>query len=196
MLTEFEPHLDFWLKGQKQGFAGKLPRIKLPDGSKMIALCEHPRLYVDRWYGSDLGGGQTILYILSELWRESNPLNIVGMPIARLGYSGQIVKRIDDEKMNEKMGAGKEQSEVVWNVLKSALSQVSRERPFRGPAYYLYPNELPRWVYRSQETGDFNYTVGHESIVYLGKKSNLVVFEGSYDFTLIKKNIEDKMPIL
>ncbi len=55
MIKEFEPYLDFWLEGQRKGFAGDLPRTRLEDGSKMVFFHKHLLLYIDRWYGSDLG---------------------------------------------------------------------------------------------------------------------------------------------
>jgi hypothetical protein len=206
MPYEFEKHLDFWLKGQKLGFAGVKPvptdnitdamfnltRKKLPDGSKIVALREHPhslsRLYVDRWYGSDMGGGQTTLYILTSPWNPEKPLDITGTPIARLGYSGQIVQRIHDKDLNEYLEAFNiTQSEMVWKVLKSALSKVSKDRPFRGPEQYVHP--FPHWVYQSKEEGDMNRTVGHEFI----RDHSSVIFKGNYDFTLIKQNLEDAL---
>jgi len=189
MPNEFEKYLDFWVEGQKQGFAGELPRKQLTDGSKVVALHKHPLLYVDHWYGSDIGGGQTTLHILTSPWNPEKPLDIVGTPIARLGYGGQIVQRIHDKDLNEYLEAYSiTQSEMVWKVLKAALSKVSKDRPFRGPEQYVHP--FPHWVYQSKEEGDMNRTVGHEFI----HDHSSVIFKGNYDFSLIKKNFEDALP--
>jgi len=206
MSSEFEPYIDFWLEGQRQGFAGNLPRIKLQNGSKMVALYKHPLLYVDNWYGSDLGGGQTMLYLLSETWKSDNPLQIVGTPIARLGYSGRILRRIDNQELEDlcratllndrlrekinQLSLHSFQSEIIWVLLKDALSQVSRERPFRGPEYYDYGwNKMPEIRYMSEESGGISRTVGKE-IIDIGRRG---VFLGNYDFILIKKNLEDRL---
>jgi len=206
MSSEFEPYLDFWLEGQKKGFAGNLPRIKLQNSSKMVALYKHPLLYVDNWYGSDSGGGQTMLYLLSETWKSDNPLQIVGTPIARLGYSGRIIRKLDGHELEDLLRATllndrlreniselslhSSQSEIIWVLLKDALSQVSRERPFRGPEYYDYGwNDVPEIRYRSEESGDISRTIGRE-IIDIGRRD---VFLGNYDFVLIKKNLEDNL---
>src|SRR3989344_2931106 len=195
---EFEPYLDFWLEGQKKGFAGDLPRTKLPDGSKRVVLFNKPvlqadLLYVDRWYGSDLGGGQTILYHLPET---THPIfdfsNFEGKPIARLGYSGEIVRRFTKEEMKnleEVFGSSISQSDIIWKVLKSALSKVTKERPLRGPGRVSF-SEFPAFCYLSEEkrAGE-NRIVGDEEITFFG----IPCFLGNYDFTLIKKNLEDKL---
>lgn len=188
------------MQGQKRGFAGDLPRTKLPDGSKLVALCDYPRLYIDRWYGSDWGGGQTMLYVLSEPWSPENPLQIVGKPVARLGYSGQITRRFRESEIEDirKVFGNMSQSEIVWMVLKRALSHVNEERPFRGPDHYNYP-ELPAFEYwhrisyiSTEDTCPENPLTrvrGEERISF----RKWTVFSGSYDFVLIKRKIEDKL---
>jgi len=197
MFTEFGRYLDFWVKGQKQGYAGETPEIiKLPDGSKYVSLYEHPLLHFDRWYGSDLGGGQTILYVLSEPWDSENPLCIVGTPVARLGYSGEITTRFSSSGL-EILNAKKtfkgvsSVSDIVWKVLKSALSQVSRERPLRGPEFYRYP-ECGDFVYTSKERRSIGRIIGEEKVTFEGY-GLINLFQGNYDCTLIKKNLGDSL---
>ena len=190
-LSEFEPYLDFWLEGQKKGFAGNLPREKAPDGSKFVILRNGNLLYVDRWYGSDLGGGQTILYKLDIT---EDPEKVIlgtpisGKPIARLGYSGQIVRRfsVKEKEILARTFRDIPQSDIIWKVLKSSLSQVNRERPFRGPDYFEYAGDF---VYESNEEKLISGIDGKERIYHLGRP----VFVGSYDFTLIKNNLEDRL---
>jgi len=204
MMPEFEKYLDFWVEGQKRGFAGELPRIKLTNGSKMVALQNYPLLYVDNWYGSDLGGGQTSLYVLSEPWNlddalknPDNALKIVGTPIAILGYSGEIVSRLPYSEMNfiKKLDVFRNissESDIVWKVLKAALSQVSRERPLRGPVYYRYP-ECQNLVYQSKERCYMKRTIGNEFIIFDSNFSKGLLFKGNYYFTLVKKRLEDTL---
>lgn len=191
-IPEFEPYLDFWLDGQRQGFAGHLPRIKLSDGSKMVVLPKDNLVYIDRWYGSDLGGGQTLLYEVIEPWNIDKPTEIEGVAKARLGYSGEIVRRFTEEEMKNLVGVfGKtmSQSDIIWRVLKSALSKVNKERPLRGPGQFTF-REFPAFQYNSEEKdlGD-NRLVGEENIFFQGSPC----FVGNYDFTLIKKNLEDRL---
>lgn len=194
-MNEFAKYLDFWVEGQKQGFAGALPRIKLPNGSKMVAHYRHPLLYVDNWYGSDLGGGQTLLYKLSEAWMPERPFHIYGVPIARQGYSGHIVKRFSEAEAAQlrEIFGDLSQSDIVWKVLKSALAQVSRERPFRGPKLYFYP-ECRDLFYTSSEPGNPERTAGREDIYFRSGVAERHLFRGGYDFVLIKKNLEDELP--
>lgn len=195
-IPEFEPYLDFWLEGQRKGFAGDLPREKLPDGSKIVTLKKGDFLYVDRWYGSDIGGGQTILYKGLETADDEKVTLIIntGKPIARLGYSGEIVRRFTEEELKElrKVFGDVSQSDIIWKVLKSALSQVSKERFLRGPNHFQFP-EFPDFLYCSNEKQDGNNrVVGIEDITLLRADVPLC-FVGSYDFTLIKKNLEDRL---
>ncbi len=194
-LSEFEPYLDFWLEGQRRGFAGDLPREKLPDSSKIVVFRKHPLVYVDRWYGSDLGGGQTILY--SESGRSEFPLSVIEgtpmhvKPIARLGYSGQINRRFHLEELLPLGNFSLDilsQSDIIWTFLKSALSQVTRERPLRGPVNFENQN-FPGLKYRSLER---ERTLGREEIIHVDDPDN-PLYEGNYDFTLIKKKLEDRL---
>lgn len=202
MFQEFAPYLDFWVKGQKNGFAGNLERIKLSDGSKLVFLHEHPLLYVDQWYGADLGGGHAILYNVTEFEvteDPSNPLRIVGTPVARLAYTGRITGRFSEQEMQDFRPTFGDipQSEIIWKVLKSALGQVNRKRPFRGPEHYEYP-EFPRLYYMDREWINPETASGQEFIL-LRKGTEVggtAHYEGSYDFVFIKKNLEDKLPKL
>ncbi|MEK6936612.1 MAG: hypothetical protein AABW58_00915 [Nanoarchaeota archaeon] len=197
MIKEFEHYLDFWLQGQRKGFAGDLPRTRLEDGSKIVFLRKHPLLYVDRWYGSDSGGGQTILYKSIGMQDSESPLKIIEgtptsvIPIARLGYSGEIVRRFTEEEMEKlrKTFGDTSQSDIIWRVLKAALSKVERERPLRGPGQVIFI-EFPGFKYISEEkhSGD-NRIIGEEIISFAGNSC----FSGNYDFALIKKNLEDKL---
>lgn len=202
MFQEFESYLDFWVKGQKNGFAGNLERIELSDGSKFVYLHEHPLLYVDQWQGADLGGGLTSLYKVKQFDVVKNPVNqviIVGEKVAKLGYSGRITGRFNEQEMqNMKPVFGDiPQSEIIWRVLKSALRQVTRERPLRGPEYYKYP-EFPGLQYMSREFVTPVSADGHE-FIFLDKgifREQTAYFDGVYDFTLIKRNLEDELPKL
>jgi len=106
---------EFWVKGQQQGFAGKLPRIKLPDGSKITVLYEHPLIYTDRWYGSDSGGGQTLVHVLRWQWDERQPLSINGTPLARMGYSGQVVDW-GEEELKQVILESQQQAEPATSI--------------------------------------------------------------------------------
>jgi len=198
MPSEFDNYLDFWLEGQREGFAGNLERIKLPNGSKMVTLynSELRWLYVDHWYGADLGGGQTILYVAAEPWNPSS--RIVGTPVARLGYSGQIIERFTPEEMEDigKFFGDIPQSEVIWKELKAALSQVTPERPFRGPDWHEYPG-FPHLYYSSntQQNEDMSSAIIEEQIGFRKEEWCKTHFVGHADFTLIKKNLEDSLPI-
>ena len=163
MFKEFEPYLDFWVEGQKQGFAGQLPRIKNPDGSKMVVLSQGNLLYLDRWFGSDIGGGQTLLYELTQQWNPEKPLEIVGNAKAKLSYSGEIIRRFTEEELVflRQFYPTQSHSDIIWSVLKKALSQVSRERPFRGPKFFI---DDRLHSYKSKEEKRQNGIIGQETI--------------------------------
>ena len=195
-IHEFEPYLDFWLEGQRKGFAGDLPREKLPDDSKFVLLRKGKLLYIDRWYGSDIGGGQTILYDDAL----DNPEKIIfgtpasGKPIARLGYSGEIIRRFTEDELKElrKVFCDISQSNIIWRVLKSALSQVSRKRFLRGPIFYQFP-EFPDFIYCSKDRQEGNNRIIGSEDISMPRKDSPLCFIGDYDFTLIKRNLEDRL---
>ena len=98
MIPGFKRYMDIWLAGQRNGYAGTGKWTKLPDGSEMVAYPQSDLLYVDRWCGSDVGGGQTVLYKLSEPWNPGLPEKISGIPLARMGYSWNIVRRFSKQE--------------------------------------------------------------------------------------------------
>lgn len=194
-----EEFLDMWVEAKRNGYAGDLERIKLPDGSKMVIYGDRSSwIYIDRWYGSDLGGGQEILWMLEKPYdlNSRNPAHPVGTPICRMSYSGRVVRRFSKEEIKELSPvfggtkAERYQSDILWEILKLALSQVTKERPFRGPEYFPHPL-TPKLVYTSHDIIGLPpiRVVGSESILF----NNIQCFEGVYDFIIIKKDFEDKL---
>ncbi len=195
-LSEFEPYLDFWLECQRKGFSGDSPRKKSPDGSKHVTLREGNLLYVDSWYGSDIGGGQTVLYkdvVADPAPKLAFPKQSL-QPIARLGYSGEIVRRFTEEEMEylKPVFGDMSQSEIVWKVLKSALSKVSKERFLRGPRSYIFP-VFSDFLYSAEESQDGDNRIRGAEDIILDRSEDRIVFVGTYDFTLIKNNLEDRL---
>ena len=130
------------------------------------------------------------MYLLSKPWDPSCPSEISGIPLARMGYSGQIAGRLmmdDLERLTQVFGEIP-QSDLVWRFLKQALSCVTLERPLRGPTCFVSPT-FPGFAYVSVEEGNMHHTVGKEGITYQGT----LLFKGAYDFTIIKKNLEDTL---
>ncbi len=117
-LGELEVNLDrlaeFIVEGKKKGFAGGGEYIGQKDGSGVFTFKKGNLQYQDKYWGSTQAPGyELVSWIPTEqgLWFMS--------------YSGGMLPKFREDK-----GLKKE----TFTFLKKALSKVTPERPFRGPA--------------------------------------------------------------
>lgn len=204
--TNFDEFKHLWIEGQRQGFAGSLDKTEMPDGSSVVGLAENGLLYLDHWHGSDVGGGQTLIYKLEDFdrntswtWNPMHPLNVRGAAIARMGYSGSIVRRFTEEEMTvlSREYGNMSQSKIVWDFLMQNLRNVNENYPYRGQSevkhdrvpsltYNSHHNFVPFDSFKNLESQN-RVAKGEEYICYNG----IPVFAGNFDFCITKQNLEE-----
>jgi len=137
--------IDFLLKAKKATYAGKGAEV-VPSrpNSHDLQYSEGSLKYIDTYLGGDKFAGE------EALWKDSAPfwaMNYVGRVIGE-GFSGDF--------------------------LKEALSLVSEEKPFRGPAEYTNGD----YTYKCNVDGDFHWFNGVEEIFLNDVKIYECLFHG------------------
>jgi len=143
--------INFLLKAKKSTYAGAEGDSKkiLSDGSKEFVFAEDNFLYRDRYFGSDHFAGQEVVF--------HN-----GKAIWVMNYRGYILDKTIGEK-------------EIYNFLKQALLEASKENPFRGPSKFTSGN----FKYTSELTKkDLNSFAGMETIYFKNSKIYELYFHG------------------
>jgi len=129
----------FLFKAKRNTYAGGGEGMKGLDKSKNFQFKEGEYVYKDRYFGSDRFGGEEVVWLKEE-------------PIWLMNYYGGIIKKIID-------------STTVFAFLRKALSQVSYDRPFRGPNSCKEGD----FEYKISCSGDITWFRGTEEILYRGE---------------------------
>jgi hypothetical protein len=142
---EMERILDFLLKAKKATYAGKGPQTAASrPNSHDLEYAEGELKYIDTYLGGERFAGE------EALWEN-------GVPFWAMNYCGRVV------------GEG-----FDGNFLKEALSGVSADMPYRGPAIY----EKGGLSYRCMAEGGFEWFNGREEIYCRGVMVYECIFHG------------------
>lgn len=146
MYTESELR-EFIVEAKKSTYAGKGERAPSSRLQSIDLPYEKGAFkYLDSFAGEvDFIGEEVV-------WYES-------IPVWGMNYYGILLKKAPEE---------------FSDFLKSSLSLVCIESPFRGPAYYT-EGQLE---YRCSWDGDLDFFSGHEEIFYLGELIYKLLFHG------------------
>lgn len=148
MDANLEELAQFLVKAKQNTYASGGEGIKGLDKSKNFRFKEGEYVYRDRYFGSERFGGEEVVWLKEE-------------PIWLMNYYGGIIKKIID-------------STTVFAFLRKALSQVSSDRPFRGPNSY----EEGDFEYKNSSAGDMKWFKGTEVILYQGETVYRLVYVG------------------
>ena len=149
---------EFLVKAKKAGYAsgGKAKKTKEKNKSKTIIFKEGNLKYYDNYFGGEPYGGEEIVFLKNQ-------------PIYMMVYYGFVDKSFKDFK-------------GVYKFLQEALSQIPKDKPFRGPKFYQNGD----YAYRNWFSGEIKNFSGIEKI-YFGKKK---VYEAKYIGGLVDQRKE------
>lgn len=120
----------------------------LPDGSKQFVISIGEHRYRDRYFGTDPFVGEEIVFQNSSaVWS--------------MNYYGKTLVENPD-------------SDVIYGFLVKALSEVTAEKPFRGPVKFV----LDDWVYLMTVKGVLEEFSGKEEIYFQGELVYRLLFHG------------------
>ena len=148
---------DFIVRGKKNSYAsGKEPE-RLPDGSERMIFKDGIWHYEDIWEGTNQGMGSERVWA-SQYQKYSSEEN--SPTIWRMDYMWSIMPFCINYRGYIKQ---------IFSFLKKSLSQVTPERPLRGPEHYREGD----FGYQSRVNGDIRRFDGSEriisfDIVYIG----------------------------
>lgn len=130
--------ISFLIKAKKNTYAAKKAE-EAPSRpvSHDLRYEEDSFVYIDTYLGGECFSGEEAVWV-----KET--------PVYAMNYSGRVLSK-----------------DFSGDFLKSALSNVPNEQPFRGPKYFQ-DND---YVYTCKVTGDISWFQGYEEIYY---KNNLI----------------------
>src|SRR3989344_8108354 len=131
---------NFIVKAKKDTYASGNPPLKLPDGFEEFVYEDGEYKYRDRYHAKDprpFGGEEVV-------WQS-------GKVIWMMNYYGYMISN----EVNSK---------EVYVFLRKAMSAVSKDKPFRGPAHLKEGD----FQYINESSGDVNQFKGTEKILHKG----------------------------
>jgi len=148
MHIDLQELAQFIVKAKRNTYAGKGEGQRRSDGSKNLQYKEGDYVYRDKYFGSERFGGEEVVWLTEK-------------PVWLMNYHGGIEKKIVDSKR-------------VFAFLRKALSQVSVDRPFRGPRFYQEGD----FKYVDSSSGDTTCFKGTEEITYRGETVHRLEYAG------------------
>jgi hypothetical protein len=143
--------VDFIIKAKTAGYAtgGEDKELKFNDGSKGFTFSSDGYRYIDRYYGFNPFSGTEHVYETNEVL------------IWKMNYYGEILDTSSDPKN-------------VYAFLREAMSSITPEYPFRGPAN-LKKGSLS---YQNVQNGTLQSFYGNETIFDDGKMVYYLDYHG------------------
>ena len=144
---------DFIVKAKKDTYASGKKAIKLEDGSERFDFEEGKWRYQDTYFAFDneFDGA----FFGTEIAWEN------GRMCWNMNYYGQV--NSPDANTHQ-----------VYALLRKAMSAVSKDRPFRGPAHLKEGD----FEYKDEISGDINQFRGTEKIFHKGKEVYRLEYHG------------------
>jgi hypothetical protein len=139
-VTGLESILDFLLNAKRATYASQGDDASVPPlltGSRQLEHRDGSYFYRDIYFGVAYFVGQETVYENEQ-------------PLWSMGYSGGVEQSI----------ASRDEMRSIYAFLRSALRQVPKESPYRGPQEY----SDGIYVYRNSYHGDFERFWGEETI--------------------------------
>ena len=151
-LGKLEVDLDelaqFVVNAKKNCYSGNGQEERFRDGSKLLTYQENPFHYTDNYAGFYQAHGTEIVR-----WQKAD-----GQRLWQMSYSGGMLP---------KYRGNEEFAKLAFKFLKKALSEVSQDKPFRGPEGKIFRIEDPEysgWEYNAKTEGDLTNFSGKEEI--------------------------------
>jgi hypothetical protein len=151
---------EFIVEGKKSCYAGDCDHMLLPDGSKLLTFQKGNFFYEDNYAGFYQAPGRELVK-----WKTED-----GQRIWQMTYSGGMLSEFWG---NEKI------AEETFEFLRKALSQITPEKPFRGPRLFQdRDSDKNLWSYVNISKGDLQQFRGDEIITT--EKEPIMVFSQNY----------------
>ncbi len=157
---------EFLVEAKKNTYASGSGEVTLPDGSKQLKFNNGKFYYTDTYSGYYSFAGNESVQVKDETgsYHESD------FPIIwQMNYFGEIdSKFIGDEDI----------AKATYDFLKRTLSNVSLDRPFRGP--YNLLSEDKNWRYSSFSDSGMQFITAFEGGESIASKENGKIYSGNY----------------
>ncbi len=145
--------ITFLVKAKQSTYAAHQPQYRVEpilSNSTQYEFRQGALLYRDIYFGMRYFVGQEIVYHTSE-------------PIWGMSFAGGVSPELPEVEIND-----------VYDFLRVALREITREHPFRGPKNY----ERESYTYTNRVLGDFKRFSGTEAISHVGRSVYQLNYSG------------------